>query len=94
MTKSNLSNLSTRVKKALKHGGITKGSIRRMARRAGVKRISGPAYAEIRGALTTFVEGVIKDAIVYTEHAKRHTVTAVDVVYALRKRGKMVYGYT
>lgn len=73
--------------------GVTKGSIRRLARRGGVKRISGPLYEEVRTVLRAFVDGVVRDATAYTEHAKRKTVTALDVVMALKKRGRMLYGY-
>ena len=84
-----------RQKKVLRENikGITKGSIRRLARRGGVKRISSEVYEEVRKTLKTFVEGVVRDATAYTEHAKRKTVTALDVVNALRKRGKILYGY-
>ena len=58
-----------------------------------MKRISGTTYEEVRGILKTFVEGVVRDATAYTEHAKRKTVTALDVVYALKKSGKLLYGY-
>jgi len=63
--------------------GITKPAIRRLARRSGVKRISGLIYEETRGVLKLFFEYVIRDAVTYTEHGKRKTVTAMDVVYAL-----------
>ncbi|CAH3040808.1 unnamed protein product [Porites lobata] len=59
--------------------GITKPAIRRLARRGGVKRISGLIYEETRGVLKVFLENVIRDAVTYTEHAKRKTVTAMDV---------------
>ena len=54
--------------------GITKPAIRRLARRGGVKRISGLIYEETRGVLKTFLENVIRDSVTYTEHAKRKTV--------------------
>ncbi len=73
--------------------GVTRGAIRRLARRGGVKRISGLVYEEVRGVLKSFVEGVVRDATAYTEHAKRKTVTAGDVVNSLKKRGRMLYGY-
>lgn len=38
--------------------------------------------------LKTFLEGVIRDAVTYTEHAKRKTVTSLDVVYALKRQGR------
>ncbi|KAI9617340.1 hypothetical protein H4Q26_013211 [Puccinia striiformis f. sp. tritici PST-130] len=55
--------------------GITKPAIRRLARRGGVKRISGLIYEETRGVLKIFLENVIRDSVTYTEHAKRKTVT-------------------
>nr|DAD36740.1 TPA_asm: hypothetical protein HUJ06_007381 [Nelumbo nucifera] len=47
--------------------GITKPAIRRLARRGGVKRISGLIYEK--------------------------TVTAMDVVYALKRQGRTLYGF-
>lgn len=54
--------------------GITKPAIRRLARRGGVKRISGLIYEETRGVLKIFLENVIRDSVTYTEHAKRCAV--------------------
>jgi histone H4 len=91
--------------------GITKPAIRRLARRGGVKRISGLIYEETRGVLKIFLEvsrlfllviiaslrltpfplslqNIIRDSVTYTEHAKRKTVTSLDVVYALKRAGK------
>ena len=113
--------------------GITKPAIRRLARRGGVKRISGLIYEEVccleldvrcvgcvisckslcnlsqplsltqphscpptqqtRGVLKVFLENVIRDSVTYTEHARRKTVTAMDVVYALKRQGKTLYGF-
>jgi histone H4 len=61
------------------------GIIRRLARRGGVKRISGLIYEEMRSVLQVFLENVIRDAVTYTEHTSRKTVTAMDVVYALKR---------
>jgi histone H4 len=105
--------------------GITKPAIRRLARRGGVKRISGLIYEETRGVLKIFLESrsrlrrvvfenrgkglgrkqtsqlitfsvrpdVIRDSVTYTEHAKRKTVTSLDVVYALKRAGKSESGF-
>ncbi|CAE7225240.1 unnamed protein product [Symbiodinium sp. CCMP2592] len=73
--------------------GITKPAIRRLARRGGVKRISGLIYEETRGVLKTFLENVLRDSITYTEHARRKTVTAMDIVYALKRQGRTIYGF-
>nr|P80737.3 RecName: Full=Histone H4-1 [Blepharisma japonicum] len=68
--------------------GITKPAIRRLARRGGVKRtLSGLVYDETRNVLKVFLENVVRDAVTYTEHARRKTVTALDVVYALKRQG-------
>jgi histone H3/H4 len=67
--------------------GITKPAIRRLA------RISGLIYEETRGVLKIFLENVIRDAVTYTEHARRKTVTAMDVVYALKRQGRTLYGF-
>ena len=73
--------------------GITKPAIRRLARRGGVKRISGMVYDETRSVLKAFLENVISDAVTYTIHARRKTVTSLDVVYALKRQGRTLYGY-
>ncbi len=73
--------------------GVTKPAIRRLARRGGVKRISGLIYAETRGVLKSFLGVTIRDAVTYTEHSRRKTVTALDVVYALKRQGRTLYGF-
>ncbi|XP_030405581.1 histone H4-like [Gopherus evgoodei] len=73
--------------------GITKPAIRRLARRRGVKCISGLIYEGTRWVFEVFLENVIRDAVTYTEHAKRKTVTAMDVVYALKHQGRTLYGF-
>ena len=73
--------------------GITKPAIRRLARRGGVKRISALIYDETRQTLKKFLEYLIRDTVTYTEHARRKTVTAMDVVYALKRQGKSLYGF-
>jgi histone H4 len=73
--------------------GITKPALRRLARRGGVKRISGLIYEETRGVLKVFLESLVHDALLYTEHSNRKTVSAMDVVYALKRSGRTMYGF-
>ena len=73
--------------------GITKPAIRRLARRGGVKRISTFIYDDSRIVLKNFLESVVRDSVTYCEHAKRKTVTALDVVYALKRQGRTLYGF-
>ena len=72
--------------------GITKGDIRRVARRGGVKRISVGIYPLTRDVLISWLSGVVRDSLIFMEHAKRSTVRASDVVYALKRRGQNMYG--
>lgn len=69
--------------------GVTKNAIRRLARQGGVKRI----YDETRGVLMVFLDNVIRDNITYTEHARRKTNTALDIVYTLKRQGRILYGF-
>jgi histone H4 len=68
-------------------------AIRCLVCRGGVKRISGLNYEETRGVLKVFLENIIRDSVTYTEHARRKTVTAMDIVYALKHQGKTLYGF-
>lgn len=72
--------------------GITKPAIRRLARRGGVKRIAGGVYGETREVLKAFLTNVLRDTLTYTEHARRKTVTVMDVVHALKRQGRTLYG--
>ena len=72
---------------------ITKPATWRLARSGGVKRTSGLIYEETRGVLKVFLENVIRNLVTYTEHARRKIVTAMDVVYALKRQGKTLYGF-
>lgn len=73
--------------------GVTKPAIRRLARRAGVKRMNGLIYAETRGVLKMFLEKFVRLALTYMEHARRKTVTVDDIVYALKREGRTLYGF-
>ena len=56
-------------------------------------RVSGGIYEESRGILLFFLENVLRDAVVYTEYAGRKTVSATDIVYAVKHRGQKLYGF-
>lgn len=59
--------------------GITKPAIRRLARRGGVKRISGDIYGETRLQLRGFLEKILHDVCVVVENCGRKTVCTTDV---------------
>lgn len=80
--------------------GITKPSIRRIARRGGIKRLSNTIYDEARGALRDLLVDVERDMVIYTEHDRvgvpggqtsRKTVRPGDVVRALKNKGHAIY---
>ncbi|KAI8818836.1 histone-fold-containing protein [Fimicolochytrium jonesii] len=73
--------------------GVTKPAIRRLARRGGVKRMSMNIYPEVRAVLKKFLENILHDTVAYTEHRKAKTVSAMDVVYALKRQGRTLYGF-
>lgn len=73
--------------------GITKGDLRRLARRGGVKRISGNLYDDIRTAMTDRLKLILEDCTTFVEHAGRKTVTVTDVIFALKRHGRPIYGF-
>ena len=75
------------------HSDTQKGAIRRLARRGGVVRISGLAYDDVNTTFREFLFRVIRDATIYADHAHRRTITAMDVVYALKRQGRTIYGF-
>ena len=73
--------------------GISTLSLRRLARRGGIKRISGVMYPIIRGTLYEYLQKIIQTAVIYTSHARRKTVTVYDIIYALKREGRALYGF-
>ncbi|CAB4062064.1 H3 [Lepeophtheirus salmonis] len=70
--------------------GLGKGGAKRHRKvlRDNIQGITKPAIRRLARR-----ENVIRDAVTYTEHAKRKTVTAMDVVYALKRQGRTLYGF-
>ncbi|KAJ7450512.1 hypothetical protein B0H11DRAFT_1743187 [Mycena galericulata] len=73
--------------------GITRPSIRRPARRGGVKRIAGFMYEKIRGYLKLYLYQTLKDSVLHAGNGYRSTVTSLYVVHALKRNGTTLYGY-
>ncbi|OAQ94981.1 core histone h2A/H2B/H3/H4 domain-containing protein [Purpureocillium lilacinum] len=73
--------------------GVTKPAIRRLARRGGVKRISAGIYEEIRAALKTRLRTVLEICSAVVEYRNAKTVTVSDVIFALRRIGRPIYGF-
>ncbi|KUJ16372.1 histone-fold-containing protein [Mollisia scopiformis] len=73
--------------------GITKGDIKRLARRGGVKRISGTIYNGIREAMKDHLATILKDVTAIVDYQNRKTVTVGDVVFALKRLDRPIYGF-
>ena len=43
--------------------------------------------------LKAFLGNVLRDSVTFTEHARRKTVSAMDVVHALKRQGRTLYGF-
>ena len=64
---------------------LKRPALKRLARRAGIKRLSGETYAAARQITSQFVKRVVNDALLMTKHAGRKTVTSQDVLFALKQ---------
>ena len=68
-------------------------AIARLARKGGVRRMARSLYPEIRGVLYSFLEVVLSDIIAFVEYSRRKTVIPTDVIFALKRHGRNLYGY-
>jgi histone H4 len=55
--------------------------------------MSGLIYDEVRGVLKIYLDKIVRDAVLYMEHARRKTVTSMDMVYALKRQGYTLFGF-
>ena len=74
---------------------LTKGKIRQICQRSGIKRISGLVYEEIRKVVNDYTREVLGYALCYTKHRRKETLIATDVVYGTRssKAVNDLYGF-
>ena len=76
---------------SVQRNSIGKPALRRLARRAGVKRINAGVYDEAPLALRKWLSTMIHDAVAYAENARRCTVMVNDVLLALKRNGVYVF---
>ena len=67
--------------------------VKRLAYRAGIQRTSRKFLTHAKDELKNFVTKVISNAIVYTTHSNRSTVTTLDIVYALKRQNRTLHTY-
>jgi len=77
----------------LKLAGLDRPSIRRLARRGGVKRLSGDIYGTVKTTLQSWLEAILHDVAVFAEAAKRKTVIVNDVLLSLKRNGITLLGF-
>ena len=65
----------------------------RIARRAGVKRMSKLVEIEARACLRHFVAAVVHDAVKYMDYAHCKAVTVRDIKMALLRHGRPLFGF-
>jgi histone H4 len=75
------------------HTAIAAPTLRRLGRRAAVKRIYGSAFVAADDAATDFKVKIMRDALKVTEYCRRKTVFVTDVLYALKRHDALVYGF-
>ena len=63
--------------------GISRPALQRILRRAGVKRMSGSIYEELRSVMEKYMGGIIKDIVIFVEHDRRRTIQIDDLNAAL-----------
>ncbi len=91
--KGKAGHFAKKTKKVNPRETVTMGAIRRLARRGGVKRISATSYAGVREFIDEFITKIVRDSNTFAEGARRKTITAIDVVYAVKRSGRQLYGY-
>ena len=72
---------------------ITDPSFKRLARRAGCKRISKKCYPEMRSLTKSYLRRVLDQCVIYAEHKKRKTDVLNDVLFALKRCGSKLMGF-
>jgi len=70
-----------------KMDNITKPSITRLARKAGVKSLSDDCYNNIRSIVSVYLSDIIVAALVVNSEHNTKTLMAEDIYEALRLRG-------
>lgn len=68
-------------------GKITKADIKRLCRRAGIKRIEEITYETIRSDIMSYLGELLRNTLILTEYNKRVTIKAIDVQAASKSTG-------
>jgi len=73
--------------------GITSPGLHRLMLKGGMTaRVSKEVYDQVRGYIRTFLEELLRKAVVYMMHSRRNTILLADVTSALQMLGRKSYG--
>lgn len=72
--------------------GIPNAAIKRISKQADVKRLAADSYPAVRESLYNFLDVIIKESAIITEHDHRKILTKQDILYVLKKHGITYYG--
>ena len=76
-----------RHRKILRDNYLRKAGLMRLIRKAGIKRISGLIYEELRGVMKVNLEGIIKNSVIIMEHERKKTISGAHVRKAAQTLG-------
>ena len=62
-----------------------------MARRGGVKRLSGDVYEYVRDIMHVFLSEILYFASVEAEHGRRKRISPMDITLALKRVGRAIF---
>lgn len=71
---------------------IRKPALKRLCRRAGIKRLDGRTYGEIRSALHSYLAPIVRQALLVMKHNGRKTVSLEDILWVLKHNQTPLYG--
>jgi len=63
---------------------VRKPALKRLCRRAGIKRLDRHTYGEIRHVMNEYLRTVVRHSLIVMQHSGRKTVMAEDVAVVLR----------
>lgn len=73
---------------------IKSPTMKRLTRRAGVKRAQKYLYFQARKSCFKYhVKDLVREAAIYADYARRKSVTLVDVLTMMKRRGTGMYGF-
>lgn len=71
--------------------GLTKPAMRRLCHKAGVGRISGLVYEELRGITKVRTEEIVRDAITLTKYQQKKVIGDDEMLAAISKFENLAY---